>query len=226
MVRCLVVGQVLDNGVVVHGVVPAHQIILPGGAVQVGPVGRGVGALGRVAGLVDGDVGVRVGVPARPVFAPAGDDMLLDGNAVVCDPLRALHGLQIGQGHPALIRPAPAVPLLQNIHHGPAGVRPRLAVAGAGAAADVDADAGRHGVLAHRLVLLFRRRLSTVLLEIHANPVVHLAAGGDALSAKVTLAGAAPVQHDGGGPAQPGQLVPQSLRRGCVPGAVAGAVEG
>ena len=81
-------------------------------------------------------------------------------------------------------------------------------------------------MLAHRLVLLFRRRLSTALLEIHANPVVHLAAGGDALSAKVTLTGAAPIQHDGGGPAQPGQLVPQSFRRGCVSGPIARAIEG
>ena len=87
--------------------------------------------------------------------------MLLDGDAVVCGPLRALHGLQIGQGHPALICPAPAVPGLQHVHHGPARVRPRLAVAGAGAAADVDADAGRHGVLAHTLLLV--RRLLAAL---------------------------------------------------------------
>ena len=80
-------------------------------------------------------------------------------------------------------------------------------------------------MLAHRLVLLFRRLLAA-LFEPDTNPVVHLAAGGDALSAKVTLAGAAPVQHDGGGPAQPGQLVPQSLWRGCIPSTVAGAVKG
>ena len=80
-------------------------------------------------------------------------------------------------------------------------------------------------MLAHRLVLLFRRLLAA-LFEPDTNPVVHLAAGGNALSAKVTLAGAAPVQHDGGGPAQPGQLVPQSFRRGCVSGPIARAIEG
>ena len=187
-------------------------------------MGRGVGALGRVAGLVDGDV--LAGIAASgPIIRPWGDKVRLDGEARVRDPLGALHGLQIGQGHPALIRPAPAVPLLQHVHHRAHGVRPHLAVAGAGAAADVDADAGRHGVLAHRLVLLFRRCLLR-LLEIHANPVVHLAAGGDALSAKVALAGAAPIQHNGGGPAQPGQLVPQSFRRGCVSGPIARAIEG
>ena len=79
-------------------------------------------------------------------------------------------------------------------------------------------------MLAHRLVLLFRRLLAA-LFEPDANPVVHLAAGGDALAAKVALGGAAPIQHDGGGPAQPGQLVPQPFRCLGVRRAVAGAVQ-
>ena len=45
------------------------------------------------------------------------------------------------------------------------------------------------------------------------------------MALEVTLAAAAAVQHHGTGPARPGQVVPQGLRRPGGPGAVPGAVE-
>ena len=158
--------------------------------------------------------------------------MLLDGEARVSGPLRALHGLQIGQGHPALIRPAPAVPGLQHVHHGAHGVRPHLAVTGAGAAADVDADAGRHGVLAHRLVLLVRRLLAALSCP-YAQIPGHPAGAVDTLAVpKIALAGAAAVQTQCPQvgrlvvpAADAHQLVPQPFRCLGVRRAVAGAVQ-
>jgi len=157
--------------------------------------------------------------------------MLLDGNAVVCGPLRALHGLQIGQGHPALIRPAPAFPGLQHVHHRAHGVRPHLAVTGAGAAADVDADAGRHLVLAHTLLLVWR--LLAALRRPDTQIALDTLTVADTLAVpKVAVGGAACVEAQSPQvgrlvvpAADAHQLVPQPLRRLGVRRAVAGAVQ-
>ena len=92
--------------------------------------------------------------------------MLLDGETRVSGPLRTIHGLQIGQRDPALIRPAPAVPLLQNGDHAAPGVGPCLSIARARAAADVYADGRRDRVLcAHGILLVSVRLLLTAPAE-------------------------------------------------------------
>ena len=211
------VRQVLDDGVIVHGVVVADVLPCRVVAPEPGGVGGGVRAVGVVARLMDGDGGVRIGA-GRPVLPPLRDVVRLDGDAVVRDPPGGLHMLQIVHGHPALFGLSPAVLDGQNLHHRAAGIGPCFGIACPRPAANIEAHGRRHAIVSHAL-LPFRRRDCRLFFYPHADPVVHQSGRPDGLPVKVTLGAAAAVQHHGGGTSSVLQLAAQLLGRHAAVGA-------
>ena len=196
---------------VVHGIVPAHGSRLGGAAPQIRRVGRRVGALSKVPGLVDGDIGVRI-ASARPVVGSGRQELLNDPQsrighqALVC----GLHRPQVVHGHPAPVRLPPAVPDGLDGHHGAVGIASQLVKGCARPLADIEAALGRHHILPAGGVRFghIRRQVDHDIVRDHPVRVTN-----KAIARPVPVAhGPAAVQHHRAVPAGGRQHVPQLLR--------------